>query len=236
MKENNPYTIPLAIIVAGIIIAGAIIYTFGGPAQNGLKNPDDSTAQATKEETAKTIRSIQESDHVRGPKDASLILVEYSDLECPYCKTFHETLMRIVNEYPNDVVWVYRHFPLQSIHPKAVNEAVASECAAQQGGNDAFWAFIDEVFRITPSNNGLDLSKLPTIAQKIGIDVDTFNSCLENGGGLDKISDDVQEIVGIGGTGTPHSIIITKDGRQIPVKGAQTYTFMKSLIDSLLQE
>src|SRR5207249_6414117 len=82
-------------------------------------------------------------------------------------------------EKDGKVVWVYRHFPIDSLHSKARKEAQASECAAALGGNEAFWAYSDKLFEVTPSNNRLDLAQLPRIAQEIGLDRAQFETCLE---------------------------------------------------------
>ncbi len=89
---------------------------------------------------AAAMRTVaKDRDHIRGNPDAPVTLVEYSDFECPFCKRFHPTVKRIVDEYGGRVRWVYRHFPLDEIHPvKARREAAAAECAAELGGNDAF--------------------------------------------------------------------------------------------------
>lgn len=84
-------------------------------------------------------------DHIRGNKKAKVVVIEYSDFQCPFCQRVHPTYKQILETYGDDVMWVYRHFPL-SFHPKAMPAALASECAYEQGGNDAFWKFADELF------------------------------------------------------------------------------------------
>ena len=108
---------------------------------------------------AKAMRPVsKDSDHIRGNPAAPVTLVEYSDFECPFCKRFHTTAKRLVDESGGRVKWVYRHFPLDELHPvKARQEAVASECAAELGGNDAFWKFADRLYELTPSNNKTDI-------------------------------------------------------------------------------
>jgi protein-disulfide isomerase len=105
------------------------------------------------------IRPVTEADHILGNPNAKIIIVEYSDLECPFCKQFHNTMHQIISNNP-DVAWVYRHYPIPQLHPKAFHEAEATECAWEQGGNDAFWKYTDTIYKITPSNNGLDEKEL----------------------------------------------------------------------------
>jgi protein-disulfide isomerase len=105
---------------------------------------------------------VTEKDHIAGNPSADLILVEYSDPECPFCKKFHTTMLQVMDTYGKDgkVAWVYRHFPLDAIHSKARKEAEAIECAGELGGNDKLWAYLNKLEEITPANNQLDPSLL----------------------------------------------------------------------------
>lgn len=89
-----------------------------------------------------------EGDHINGKSDARIQVVEYSDFECPFCGRFHETMNQVMAEYgeSGDVNWIYRHFPLEQIHPNAFSLAVASECVSELGGNDKFWEFSNMIF------------------------------------------------------------------------------------------
>lgn len=93
------------------------------------------------------LELVTDGDHVRGNKDAKVTLIEYSDYECPFCIRFHPTTLQLMEQYEGDLNWVYRHFPLEAIHPSARALAEASECVAQVAGNDAFWAFTDAVLK-----------------------------------------------------------------------------------------
>jgi protein-disulfide isomerase len=98
-------------------------------------------------DSARNYRPVDQTDHITGSQNAKLTIIEFSDLECPYCKQVHPTIKQVMEKYSADVRWVYRHLPL-SIHPNALSAAVASECAAELGGNDAFWQFIDAIFAL----------------------------------------------------------------------------------------
>lgn len=87
---------------------------------------------------------VTEDDHLRGDIDAEIMIIEYSDFDCPFCKRFHETMLSVIEKYPaNEVAWVYRHFPLEQLHPNAPAVALASECVADLGSDAAFWKFAD---------------------------------------------------------------------------------------------
>ncbi len=175
-------------------------------------------------------------DHIIGDlTTAKVILVEYSDLECPYCKVFHETLKTVVATYGNKIAWVYRHFPLDSLHPKARKEAEASECAWEQGGNDGFWKYADKIFSITPSNNGLAPELLSYAAEKNGLDVKKFDECLASGRYAEKIQKSVEDGNRIGVEGTPYTLLITKDGTAKPLSGAYKFEQLQAQIDILLK-
>jgi len=177
---------------------------------------------------------IRDKEWIRGNPDAKVSVVEFSDLECPFCKRFHATMNQVMADYGDKVNWVYRHFPLTSLHSKAPREAEATECAGEQGGNDGFWAYTDKLFEVTPSNNGLLESQLPQIAEDVGLDKEKFVECLNSGKYTEKVQSQTSEAVAAGGQGTPYSVIITPDGEKIPVSGAVPYEQIKSFLDQVL--
>src|SRR3989338_10777253 len=118
-------SVPIAIVIAGIFIAGALFYS-------GIANPRQViTTPIINNESASFMRPVTSDDHMLGNPKADVVIVEYSDTECPFCKQFHVTLKRVMAEYGNagKVAWVYRTFPLVSLHSKARKEAEALECA-----------------------------------------------------------------------------------------------------------
>lgn len=193
----------------------------------------EADAQATK------IRPISPGrDHIRGNANAPVTLIEYSDFECPFCKRFHLTAKKLVEQSNGQVRWVYRHFPIDQLHPvKARKEAAASECAAELGGNDAFWKFTDRFYELTPSNNRTDVDTvLPQIAREVGLDEGRFASCVASGRHDRRIEEDRQNAIATGGRGTPWSIIMSKNGKTYPLSGAQPYAAVKQLVDLALQD
>ncbi|MFZ2522830.1 MAG: thioredoxin domain-containing protein [Minisyncoccia bacterium] len=229
------YAIPLSIVIAGAIMAGALYYSnLKVKTQEAVID----TVQKVAEGSVVKMRPVTAEDHILGNPSAEVIIVEYSDTECPFCKQFHNTLRRVMNDYGKDgkVAWVYRHFPIDSLHSKARKEAEATECANDLGGPAKFWEYINLLYDTTQSNNSLDLAKLPEFAKAIGLDVKAFNACLSSGKFAAKVEADYQDAIGAGGQGTPNSIIITKDGTKTNVPGAQPYESLKSIIDAILNK
>lgn len=226
-------SVPLAIVVAGALIAGALYFS-GGKTSN--PTPTDTLPTTV---SAEGMRPVDGNDHILGNPNAELVIVEYSDTECPFCKQFHNTMKRVMDTYGKDgkVAWVYRHFPIDQLHSKARKEAEATECAADLGGNDKFWAYTNSLYDKTPSNDGLDVKQLPIIAKEVGLDVNAFNTCLSSGKFSAKVEADYQDALKAGGRGTPYSLIITKkDGTKVPINGAQPYDSLITTINLLLED
>ncbi len=231
-EKNGKYLLPLSIIIAALLIVGAVIYSAG------LKNVERPAAEKKQEASAsgiENIRPVGEKDRIRGDSGAPIKIVEFSDMECPYCKMFHQTMLRVIEEYGKDgkVAWIYRHYPLP-IHSKAKKSALAAECAAELGGNAGFWNYLDGYFEITPSNNQIDLAELPKIAENIGLDKTLFKECLESGRYNELIEEQSQNAQDSGARGTPYSVIIAKDGEKYPIGGALPYEQIKEMIESAL--
>ena len=224
---QNKYLIPLAVVVAGGLVAGAIY--FGS--SNQLTTNDRQPTTNTEIDAPK----VTEKDHIIGSRNADLVIVEYSDTECPFCKVFHSTMKEVVSTYGEEVAWVYRHFPIAQLHARASKEAEATECAAELGGNQVFWNYINKLFDTTNSNDSLDPDQLPQIATAVGLDLDLFKTCLSSGKYTEFIKKSVEEAVKAGARGTPYSIIIAKDGRKIVINGAEPIGSVKSKIDALLK-
>ena len=234
-EEKGNIWVAVSIIIAGLLVAGAVMFT-DDKGSNPTPNVDTSN-NPTEQETAdaSSIKPVSEDDYIKGNINAKIKIVEYSDTECPFCKRLHVTLQQIMEEYPDDVAWVYRHLPIVSSHPKALTEAIATECAAEQGGNDAFWTMLDRIYDETPGNNRLDLALLPQFAADQGLNVDDFNSCLESDRHNEKIAQQVQEGFAAGAQGTPFSVVITPDGNYIPVSGAQPIDVWQQIIEGILE-
>lgn len=234
--------VPLAIVIAGALIAAAVYFKGAVPSTRSQPSPETSAGEsgqvATRpaEGAVGTFRPVDEKvDHIRGAKSANVTLIEYADTECPFCKRFHPTLQQLLKEYPNDVRWVYRHFPLDALHPKARKEAEATECANELGGSDKFWAYVDRLYEVTPSNDGLDPAQLPAIAEFVGLKRTQFESCLSSGKYAQHVADDLADAESAGGQGTPYSVVIAASGEKFPLSGAQPYASVKQLVEQALK-
>lgn len=237
---QNQYLVPLSVVIAGALIAGAVYFS------NAPKtNQKDVVAQAQPSApidagSTDKVAPVTENDHIRGNPDAPIKIVEYSDFECPFCKQVHSTLNQLMDKYESsgEVAWVYRHFPLEQLHPKnAMKVAVASECAAEQGGDEMFWKFADAFFAVSPANDRTDLvTVLPKIYTDIGVDASKMTSCIESGRYDAHIQEEIENAVATGGRGTPWSVLIAGNGKTFSVNGAQPLAAWEQLIELAKKE
>ena len=258
MSGYNPLSsTPIAILIGSLVISTALLVQGGilqfsksptGQMKVSFGQPKTGTpsvvgaGQVAGAPVAPTVPEkvevdpITDSDHIRGDKDARIVLFEYSDLECPFCKRFHTTAKQAVEDYQGQVVWVYRHFPLDQLHSKARKEAEAVECAQQLGGAESFWALTDKIYEVTPANNGLDLETLPSLASGVGLDQGAFKTCLDSGKYKELVESHYQSGVKAGVNGTPGNILMdTKTGKTVVIPGAVPIESLKSSIDELLK-
>lgn len=230
MEQSNKGTY----LIAGAIVLAGLLIGFGVYFGNGDTKTNTNTVTETQEIK---LNPITKDDHILGNPNADLVVVEFSDTECPFCKTFHATMNKIVTDYGKSgrLAWVYRHFPLTSLHSKAIEEANATECAYSLGGENAFWSYINKIYEITPSNDGLDLTKLSEVAVEIGLDKKAFDECQTGQKFVEKVKANFDDAIASGGNGTPHNILVTKNGEMFQVDGALPYDMMKAVIDTVLK-
>jgi len=235
-KPKKDYLLPASILVAALLVSISLIYNTG---KKTVFVEEDKLAGAIAE-TAETpsfskVQAVNKNDHLLGNSNASVKIVEFSDLECPFCKRFHSTMKQVVETYGDKVAWVYRHFPLDSLHSKARKEAEATECATELGGDKAFWTYTDKLFELTPSNNGLDLALLPKIATDIGLDKIKFETCLSSGKYAEKIAQSIEDAIASGGQGTPYSIVIKNGKAEGVIPGALPFEQVRAILDGVLK-
>lgn len=203
------FSVPMAIVIAGLMIAGAVYFSHKPTTQvaniPGTQNQGIQSADFT-------LTAVSEKDYIRGNPDAKVVMIEYSDTECPFCKQYHTAVKNLIEKHGKDstLAWVYRNFPISERHPKAPREAEALLCAGKIGGQTGFWNFTDQIYATTPANDGLDPAQLPIIAKNVGLDVAAFNTCLNSGEMTARVSAEHDEAVKNGAGGTPYSVLITK--------------------------
>jgi protein-disulfide isomerase len=226
--------IPISIIIGGAIVASAIVFSGGGSNQavvNEGQNGGDSFGNSNSA-TAKNVMPVDANrDHIIGDINAKVTVIEYSDFECPFCSRFHPTLESIIDDFGGEVAWVYRHFPLTSIHSSATGAAVASECVAELLGEDAFWKFTNEAFKNQKTlGNDFYLSA----AISLGATESDFTSCINSGRYDQKIAEDTNNAIESGGRGTPFSIVLNDKGEVFPFSGALPYENVRSVVEQAL--
>ena len=159
----------------------------------------------------------------KGPADARITIVEFSDFQCPYCQRAMGTIQQVLEKYPADVRLVYRHLPLESIHPHARAAAEASFCADAQG---KFWAYHDKLFE---NNRALEPADLARYAAELGLDPKAFEACLADAKTREKVDADLAAARTAGITGTPAFVV---NGRLL--SGAQPAQNFFEVIDEEL--
>lgn len=181
------------------------------------------------------IKDVSNDERIRGNKNAKVTLVEYSDFECPFCKSFHPTMQELMKTYGDKIRWVYRDYPLP-FHQNAQKEAEAGRCIAELGGNDAFWKYADAIFdRTTANGTGFALEKLGPLAAEVGVNQSSFQKCLDSGKYAQAVKDQITD-GGTGGVnGTPSTFVVDAKGDTKLVVGAQPIDAFKTVIDQALK-
>ncbi|MSR70574.1 hypothetical protein EXS62_00835 [Candidatus Kaiserbacteria bacterium] len=226
MSETKPLEISpsIAIIIAGVIIAAAIVFTNANPTTvQGVAAAGDVPAVETH------VRAPSVDDHIIGSPSAPVVLIEYSDFQCPFCSRVDPTLKQIVSESNGNIAWVYRHLPLESIHPNAKPAAIASECIFEQLGNDGFWKFSDAIFA---DQSKMSDAYYAQLAVQFGADKTKFSTCVASGAASKRVDQDAAEAQQNGGNGTPFTIVYGK-GKQVPISGALPYEQFMAVINAL---
>lgn len=219
----------LVVCTIGFIIL--LIVTLGNNSEGSLAKSANNNNQLPLENQgavqpqagAEALKPITKDDHLRGNLNAKVMLVEFSDLQCPFCSSVHPTLQKLVNDYQGQVAWAYKHFPIDQLHPYARKAAEASECASEQG---KFWEYADDIF----ANQALlNDGYLTQAAGKIGLNAQKFNDCLSSGKYASKVQEHQDEGASAGITGTPGTYV-----NNVLIKGAKPYEEFKGVIDQLL--
>jgi protein-disulfide isomerase len=239
MSENknswSEFLLPGAIVLAGMLIAGALVYPSLGDGlkQIGQVGPEAADNEVEAGDFSK-VGAVTAEDHIFGSKNAKVKIVEFSDFQCPFCRRFGETMKQVIADYNGEVAWVYRHFPLESMHPYAKKAAQASECAAELGGNSKFWEFADKFAELTENSEPTDAT-ITQAAAAIGLNQTAFSQCLASGKYDQKIASQVQDGTTAGCQGTPYSVIIVDGRPETTIGGALPIDQVKQAIDEVLK-
>jgi protein-disulfide isomerase len=187
---------------------------------------------------AKTARLVDtKRDHIRGNASAEVSMIEYSDFECPFCKQFHGTPKGLLDRYQGRINWVYRNFPLSFHDPAARKEALAAECVAQLGGNDAYWKYADSLFASTKSNGaGLpDDKSIDKLAEAVGVKSASLTKCMTEDAAVKRVEQDLADGASAGVNGTPTTVIRNnRTGASEAVVGAVQADSLVPAIDRML--
>lgn len=236
---NQTYYLFLILFVLHFFFSVYLFYKIKAVERGGTGTPAQvqgaADAAAPAGPTVINAKKPSKDEPWRGPDNARFVLIEYSDLECPFCASVHPDLKKLVEE-TTDMAWVYRHFPL-SFHPKAQKFAEATECAFAQGGllggnsNDNFWTLADA---IVEQQQTLQTSGVPALAGQLGMDEAAIQSCMDSGEMAQKVSDDMTEASSAGVGATPTIVIYDMEtGNSKTIEGALPYESIKAEYDAL---
>ncbi len=221
------FLVPFAIIASLAVLGVAIVLVRGMGPTGGDKEP---------EFNVKAIPAVTAEDHIMGNLNAPIKVIEYSDIDCPYCKIFEQNMRQIMAESGKSgkVAWVFRHFPLVGNHPNAAKHAEAAECVASLKGNDAFWKFLDAVHTAAPNTKQFNPADYQMLLPSLGVADDAFLACTAKGTFKDRVAKQAQDAQAAGATGTPFMVFVAPDGTMLPASGALSYEQLKGLIDQLV--
>lgn len=202
----------------------------------GVVGPTQSQQSSQLQSGSQIIPIVSmDDDPVKGDPNAPITIIEFSDFQCPFCKKFHATTLPLLEKNYIDtgkVKFVYRDFPIKSIHPNAASAALASECADDQ---NLFWQYHDSVFENQRNWEGLSKSSAVNVfkqyASELGIDMDEFNQCFETAKHLTEVNGDLQDGVSYGVTGTPGFFVGNDELGYVKIIGAQPYSVFERLIE-----
>ncbi|MCA9369903.1 MAG: DsbA family protein [Pseudomonadales bacterium] len=242
-QSNTPLMVIIAVVAFALGFFMGSMWTenkmlkegsLGGTALGTTPTAQAPTETGPTAEQLAAVPPVTGEDHIIGRPDAPVVLVEYSDFECPYCQRFHPTTKQLLSDYGDDIALVYRHYPL-SFHDDAQKAAEGSECVAKLGGEEAFWSYADAIFAINEEMGGkLEPESITQAATEAGVNEAAFTECLDSGEMADLVKTQLSEGTAAGVTGTPATFIMTADGAQELISGALPVEQIKPMIDQYL--
>jgi protein-disulfide isomerase len=177
----------------------------------------------------------KQKDHILGNPIATVQIVEYSDMDCPYCQKFNGTIKEILAAYGDKIAVVYRHFPLTMLHQNAQKEAEATECAAKLGGNEGFWSYFDKYEAELAAKKTFSNELLLSVAETAGLNRTNFESCLNSDEPGKLVKEDTDNAAKIGISGTPFSIIVVNGKPKDTIEGAYPIEAVKEKLDQYIK-
>ena len=225
MKKTTIWQIATGVLAVLLIIS---IFTggFGGRDTNVVNNNAGNQPNAPSGIISVNAEDYVDDDPFLGDKKAPVTIVEFSDFQCPYCARFRQqTFDQIKQEYidTGKVRFVYRDFPLSSIHPMAQKAAEAAECADEQ---NKFWEYHDGIFANQAS---LSIDNMKKWAKDLGLDSSKFNSCLDSEKYANEVRNDLSDATKTGGQGTPYFLV-----GNTQLSGAYPFDAFQQAIESQL--
>jgi protein-disulfide isomerase len=226
-------TTPGAIILAAVIL-GTSHLGYGLIMTNGTTSSGPSTVTAFKG------RAIDESDMLTGKTSSKVVVLEYSDTECPFCAQLHPTIKKIKEEYSSKVAFAYRYFPLTQIHKNAFEEARLIHCVGITSGAEKREEYITKLFeeKFTKQNMTFAPGRKEALASEIGISASSLGTCMKDESSKLAVDASMQDGVTAGVQGTPATFVLykTKKGYDVIslIDGARPYEFFKAVIDEAL--
>lgn len=224
IRTREAWFIPGAILGAGLIFAFAI-YIHRSHQVEGSVTAD-----------INLIHPVTQADHIIGNPDAPVKLVEYSDIDSSYSKTFQQTMEQLMADYAagGKLAWVYRHLPLIDQHVYAAQHAEAAECVASLGGPAIFWRFIDALNSAAPGTLQFDPANYDGVVSSLGILPQSFEACMTEHTYQKKVGDDFQNGIAIGAGGSPFTVLLIKGQSPITIDGAVPYDGLKKIVDQAI--
>ncbi len=220
-KSSHFYAALVVLAFCIGVLVGYVAWGRGSVAAvpSAAQNPAPAPAAATRRYDIPT-----EGFYSTGPADAPIVIVEFSDFQCPYCKRWHDQVYaQLMAAYPGKIRFVYRNLPLTSIHPEAMPSAEAAMCAGEQ---NAFWQYHEKLFL---DQEALSADLYSQIATGLGLDMTAFNACVTEHRYQEEIQADMDFALNLGVQSTPTFFI-----NGMPIVGAQPLTAFTSLIDKEL--
>ncbi|MCD5381197.1 MAG: DsbA family protein, partial [Candidatus Pacebacteria bacterium] len=213
----------------------AIFFTSQGDRNVDSIVAQENSAEETQQEGKP--RPIDATDYIRGNPNAPILIVEYSDYDCPFCKQYHETMNKVIDEFgiSGRVAWTYRQFPLSQLHPNSPNISEAALCVGDIGGNDAFWSFTDLIFESRNFDEPTNVTKLPQYAETAGIERSDYITCMEEGRMKESVLASIEDGFNSGARGAPYTVLMVGDQEAI-ISGAQPYDFVKGVVENLIEQ